>query len=192
MSQENERPGEGVRTDLSPHTGRASQRRGWDERLLVRFPGVYPRVGRVWTRMSPQFRLRRVILARSVPRTCAALNRRDFAAFLLGFHPRIEFRGTRELLGPDQPEVAFGHEGVLKFLEAWFDAIEDLRYDPAEVLDLGNNFLVTVKLSGHGSASGVAVSQQLFVLSHVRRGGVVKQENFLEHSQALEAAGLSE
>jgi ketosteroid isomerase-like protein len=192
MSQENERPGAWVRTDLSPRTGRASQRRGWDERLLVLFPAVYPLVGRVWTRLSQRSRLRRAMLARGVPRTCAALNRRDFAAFLLGFHPSIEFRGTKELLGPDQAEVAIGHEGVLHFLEAWFEAIEDLRYDPAEVLDFGNKFLVTVNLSGHGSASGAAVSQELFVLSYVRRGWVVKQENFLERSQALEAAGLSE
>ena len=132
------------------------------------------------------------MLSRSVARTCAALNRRDFAAFLLGLHPRIEFRGTRDVFGPDQTEVALGHEGVLDFLGAWFEAIEDLRYDPTEVLDFGHRFLTMVELSGHGSGSGVAVRQQLFVLSHVRRGWVAKQENFLDRARALEAAGLAE
>jgi ketosteroid isomerase-like protein len=130
-----------------------------------------------------------MLLARSVPRTCAAINRRDFAAFLVGIHPRIEFRGPRDMLGPDQTETALGHDGVLEFLEAWFDAIGDLRYEPEEVLDFGDKFLVTIQMNGHGSGSGVAVSQELFVLSHVRDGWVVKQENFLDRSQALEAAG---
>jgi ketosteroid isomerase-like protein len=190
MSREN--VGHGVRTDLSPRSGRAAQRRSLDERLLVRFPAVYPLVGRLWTRLSPRSRLRRTMLARSIPRTCAALNRRDSAVFMLGFHPRIEFRGAKDVLGPDQTEVVFGHEGVLEFLAAWFEAIEDLRYDPAEVLDFGSRFLVKAELSGHGSGSGVAVRQQLFVLSHVRGGWVVKQESFVDRSQALEAAGLSE
>ena len=192
MSQEDQGLGDGVRTDLSPRSERAGQRRGLDERLLVRFPAVYPRVGRFWTRLSPRSRLRRVMLARGVPRTCAALNRRDFAAFLVGIHPRVEFRGARDVLGPDQTEVAFGHEGVLEFLAAWFEAIEDLRYEPEEVLDFGDKFLITVQMSGHGSGSGVTVSRQFFVLSHVRDGWVVKQENFLNRSQALEAAGLRE
>jgi ketosteroid isomerase-like protein len=189
MSQESEEMSDGVRTALSPRPGRASRHRSLDERLLVRFPAVYPLVGRFWSRLSPGSRLRRKTLARSVPRTCAALNRRDFAAFLVGIHPRIEFRGPRDMLGPDQTEAALGHEGVLGFLEAWFDSIGDLSYEPEEVLDFGNRFLVTVQMRGHGSASGVAVGQELFVLSHVRRGWVVKQENFLVRSQALEAAG---
>jgi ketosteroid isomerase-like protein len=133
-----------------------------------------------------------VILARGVPRTCAALNRRDFAAFLVGIHPGVEFLGTRDVLGFDHAEAAHGHAGVLEFLQAWFDAISDLRYDPEEVLDLGDRFLITLRMSGHGSGSGVAVSRQFFLLSHVRRGWVVKQENFLDRSRALEAAGLSE
>ena len=192
MSQESPQLIGGFRADLSPRDERATGHRSLDERLLVRFPAVYSFVGRFWSGLPPRSRLRRMMLARGVPRTCAALNRRDFAAFLVGIHPGVEFRGTRDAFGLDQTEAAHGHAGVLEFLHAWFDAISDLRYDPEEVLDLGDRFLVTVRMSGHGSGSGVAVSRHVFVLSHVRRGWVVKQENFLDRSKALEAAGLSE
>lgn len=190
MSQESPQLIGGFRADLSSRDERAAGHRSPDERLLVRFPAVYPYVGRFWSRLPPRSRLRRMMLSRGVPRTCAALNRRDFAAFLVGIHPGIEFRGTRDVFGPDQTEAAHGHTGVLEFLQAWFDAIGDLRYDPEEVLDLGDRFLVTMRMSGHGSGSGVAVSRQFFVLSHLRRGWVVKQENFLDRSTALEAAGV--
>jgi hypothetical protein len=45
---------------------------------------------------------------------------------------------------------------------------------------------------GHGSGSGVAVSERVFQLFELRRGLVVRQEDFLERSKALEAAGLRE
>ena len=134
-----------------------------------------------------------MMLTQGLPRTCAALNRRDFAVFLLVFDRSVEFRVARGLLGPDQPEVVYGHEGVLEFLQAWFETFEGFRYEPGEVLDLGGTrFLVTIQLRGKGLGSGAAVSQRAYVLSRIQRGLVVKQETFLDRSTALEAAGLSE
>jgi ketosteroid isomerase-like protein len=149
-------------------------------------------MARTWARLPPRFWLRRMMLARAVPLTCAAFNRRDFAAFLLGIDPGVEFWGARDLLGPDQTEVTVGHEEYLEFFQYWINAFDDLRYEPEEALDLGDKFLVTVHLRGHGLGSGIAVSQRLFTLSHLRQGLVVKQENFLDRSKALEAVGLAE
>ena len=192
MSQQNVEVVRGVRTQLSLPGPRASGRRAAEERLALRFPAAYALLARTWARLPPGFWLRRVMLARSLPRTCAAFNRRDFAAFLLGIDPGIEFRGARDLLGPDQAEVTRGHEDYLEFFQYWINAFDDLRYEPEEVLDLGDKFLVTVQLRGHGQGSGIAVSQRLFTFSHLQRGAVVKQENFLDRSKALEAVGLSE
>jgi ketosteroid isomerase-like protein len=193
MSQENVDSVRVVRLDLSGHAEAASQRRRTlDERLFVRFPAVYMLFARMCMRLSPRSRLRRAAFSRSVPRTCAAFNRRDFPVFLLGFHPGVEFHGARDLLGPDQAEVAYGRDGILEFLQSWTDAFEGLRFEPEQLLDLGDKFLVTTQLRGQGAGSGVAMSQRLFVCSHVRRGSVVKQENFLDRSSALEAVGLRE
>ena len=62
--------------------------------------------------------------------------------------------------------------------------------DPEELLDLGNRILVTTRQSGHGSGSGVAVGQSVFQLFTFRRGLVIRQEDFLDRSQALDAAGV--
>jgi hypothetical protein len=52
----------------------------------------------------------------------------------------------------------------LQHARNWFAAFEDLRLEPEEFLDLGDRYLVTMQLSGHGSGSGVAVSEQMFQL----------------------------
>jgi hypothetical protein len=75
---------------------------------------------------------------------------------------------------------------------AWLDAFEDIRWDPEEILDLGDKLLVRTQQSGHGSGSGVAVSRPVFQLFTFRRALVVRQEDFLDRSKALEAAGLRE
>jgi hypothetical protein len=69
---------------------------------------------------------------------------------------------------------------------------EDLRVVPEEVLDLGHQLLVTVEYRGHGSGSGVPVSQRVVQLLEARRGLVVKIEDFTDRGEALEAAGLRE
>jgi hypothetical protein len=85
-----------------------------------------------------------------------------------------------------------GHDG---YREAWrviLEAFGDIRLDPQELLDLGDRWLVTITWSGHGAGSGVSISQRGFQLSTIRRGLVVRQDDFLDRQKALEAAGLSE
>ena len=61
-----------------------------------------------------------------------------------------------------------------------------------EFVDWGDHFLVTVKLTGHGAESGASVHQKLFSLCTLRRGLVVRQYEFLDRAEALEAAGVAE
>ena len=59
------------------------------------------------------------------------------------------------------------------------------------MIDFGVRTLVTTRQSGHGSGSGVAVSQRVFQVFTYRDGLVIRQEDFADRSKALEAAGLS-
>jgi hypothetical protein len=89
---------------------------------------------------------------------------------------------------PDLEPVFHGHEGMRELWRYWRDAFEDIRWSPEEIVDLGDTFLVTARLSGHGSGSGVAVSEAVFQLFELRRGLVVSQQDFQDLSEALEAA----
>ena len=91
---------------------------------------------------------------------------------------------------PDMEPVFHGHDGMRQLWRYWLDAFEDLRWEPEEILDFGDAFLVTAQQSGHGSGSGVAVGEPVFQLFKLRGGLVVRQEDFLDRSEALEAARL--
>ncbi len=91
---------------------------------------------------------------------------------------------------PDLDTIFYGHDGYRKLWRYWLDAFEDIRWDPEEILDFGDRFLVRAQQRGRGSGSGVAVSEPVFQLFTLRRGLVVRQEDFLDRSKALEAVGL--
>ena len=188
MSQQNVEIVRGAPISLPPLSEGASRHRTLDERLRVRFPGLFRLLADALMRLPPRSRLRRLMLARAVGRVYAAANRRDFDLVLAGWDPRSEYRPSGELMPPDLEAVFYGHDGYLRLWRYWLDAFEDIRWDPEEILDFGDRFLVTTRQSGHGSGSGVAVSEPVFQLFTLRRGLVVSQEDFLDRSKALEAA----
>ncbi len=184
--------GSGIQTTLRPLSERAGQRRTMDEKLGVRFPGVIRLSGNALFRLSPRSRLRRALLARAMTRAYAAANRRDFELILAANDPgRYEYHPSADYLPPDMDTVYYGHDGYRRFWRQWLDAFADVRWDPEEMIDFGARTLVTTRQSGHGSGSGVAVSQPVFQVFTYRDGLVIRQEDFSDRSKALEAAGLS-
>ena len=161
-----------------------------DERLLLRFPSVYRLFARGLFRMPPRSRLRRLLLARRVQRAYAAANRRDFDLVLLGWEVGAEYRPGAELIAPDQDAVFVGRDGYLLMWRNWLGAFGDLRFEPEEILDFGDAFLVTARQSAHGSGSGVAVSKPVFQIFDTRDGMVVLQHDFSDRSEALNTIGL--
>jgi hypothetical protein len=181
----------GVPTQLPPVDPNAGRRRSLDERLSVRFPAVIHLLAGVVFRLSPRSRLRRALVARRVARAYAAANRRDFDLVLTGWDlERGEYRPSPDLIAPDQDQVYYGRDGYLRMWRTWLDAFDDLRFEPGELLDLGDTLLVTAEIVGHGSGSGIAVSRRVFQLFGVRGGLVVRQEDFVDRRKALQAAGL--
>ena len=104
---------------------------------------------------------------------------------------RSEYRRSLDLLPPDQEAIFYGHDGMIKLWEYWRDAFGDIQWDPEDALDLGDKFLVTAQQRGHGRARHRREPNGISALQ-LKRGLVVSQEEFLDRSRALEAAGLSE
>jgi len=170
------------------------RRRTLDERILVRFPALARRVFDLWSRLPRKSRLRRSLLLRfAVGGTCAA-NRRDFDVLFLGFDPAIDYRAvTAGPGGVVVPDLVGHHHGYAGYLHVWrtmLDGFPDLWLDPEELLDLGDRFISATRLRGHGLGSGVPIDQLQFQVFTLRRGLVVKQEDFAEREDALAAAGL--
>jgi SnoaL-like protein len=181
----------GVRTKIPPHS-EASDRRNLDERLFVRYPGLYRRFANAWMRLPLRSRLRRLMLARLVSRASAAANRRDFALLVVGVDSAVEHRPAKDLMPLDWDPVAYGRDAYQQVWRKMLGAFDDFHAEPAEVLDLGDRILVTARYKGHGSASGVPIEETLFQVSRFRRGLVIWQQDFTDISEALEAAARRE
>jgi SnoaL-like protein len=193
MSQETLEHGDGIQlTGVS----RTRQHRTLDERIFVRFPSLARLLLAGWARLPQRSRLRRAMLVRYMQGGYAAANRRDFDLLLLGLDPAIDYRVVSAGPGGElAPDLVGHHHGHAGYLDAWrvmLDGIEDLTLEPEELLDLGNRVISMTRMSGHGLGSGVPIDQLFFQVFSLRRGLVVKQEDFGERAQALEAVGLRE
>jgi ketosteroid isomerase-like protein len=82
-----------------------------------------------------------------------------------------------------------GHEGVRASLVGWVGTFGDTyRYDVEDYTDLGEHVLVSGRQSGRGRASGIEVSELLWMLWTVRDGKAVRMRMFRDRTEALEAA----
>ena len=192
MSQENPKALRGVRYRFSLASQETGHHRTLDERLFVRIPTVYRLLVEALMRLPLQSRLRRLVFRRLAERSMAAVNRRDFDVFLLGFDPEIEYHPAGDQLPPGMDAVAHGHDGYREVWRQMIDAFEDFHVEPEEVLDLGDQLLATTQYKGHGSGSGVPINVPLFQLFRFEQGVVVWQKDFSDRNEALQAAGLSE
>jgi len=190
MSQE--RNPQGIRI---PPTGLNTTRRHrtFDERLVVRFPALSQLAGAFVFRLPMRSRLRRRLLRRRIAQAASAVNRRDFDLLLTGFDPEFDWHiaaGAGAV-----PELVGHHHGHAAYLEVWrhmLEPFDDLTAEPEELIDAGHRLFSVTRMSGHGTGSGAPVSQRLFQVLTLRRGLVVKEEDFASREEAFEAAGLSE
>jgi ketosteroid isomerase-like protein len=183
----------GVRTAIVVSTG--TRRRTLDERFFVRFPALFRAFVSAWFRLPPRSRLRRALTARISRQGCESANRRDFEVLLLGFDPDFEMRFDSSPVGGFVPPDLVGvHRGHEQFLRVWQAAIEafDLKLEHEEVIDFGDRLLAVGRMTGQGVTSGITVNEPLFQLLTLRRGMVIRQEDFVDRGHALEAARLSE
>jgi ketosteroid isomerase-like protein len=104
----------------------------------------------------------------------------------------------RERLAPDFEFEAALTGATYKGLDGFWELLDDIedtvgyRPEVQEAVDLGEQVLVVLRMSGRGSRSGVSVAQQGAVLVTFDGGTLVSGKSFASKAEALEAAGLLE
>jgi ketosteroid isomerase-like protein len=84
-----------------------------------------------------------------------------------------------------------GHDAVRAYWERWeteWDVYEEI---PEECIDIGDRVVVTVLIRGRGRGSGIEIDARFYELYKLRDGKIVRMDEFPDHAQALDAAGLS-
>jgi ketosteroid isomerase-like protein len=86
-----------------------------------------------------------------------------------------------------------GREGFLEWFRTWTGEFENWSVQTERLIDVGHNRVVALThQSGIGKLSGVPVELNIGMVWELKNGGVVRIRNYLTHTEALEAAGLSE
>jgi ketosteroid isomerase-like protein len=119
----------------------------------------------------------------SFKRGTEAWNRDDYDAWIDGFAPELEWFALME--------VFRGHAGARQAWESFRRDMQlEVRFD--DVRDLGESVLALGAMKGVGQTTRLSVAGELAQLAAYRGGKVVSCRDFLNHAEALEAAGLRE
>ena len=125
-----------------------------------------------------------------IVRSAFAAGERDgLDGLLSALDPEIEWTTTGAFI---EAATYQGHEGVRGYLGAMEDEFDDMRIDPEEFIDAGEQVVVAVRISGRGKRSGAPVELMLTSVFSLRGDKIVRIRNYAERAEALEAAGLTE
>ena len=129
----------------------------------------------------------------TLQRARAAWDAHDLDAFLAEADPQIEWHTALERALEGSGSTYRGHEGVRKAWdeyrgEAWGGFTSQVQ----EIRDLGESVLLLGHLDVTGRTTGIELSQEFGQLVTFRGGKILRSRDFLSHTEALAAAGLSE
>jgi ketosteroid isomerase-like protein len=84
-----------------------------------------------------------------------------------------------------------GRESVQRYYEMLDETWGEFRVVPQEFRDLGDRVLMLGRTEGRGRGSGVPVDAPWAGIFDFREGKVWRARGYLDHGEALRAAGLS-
>jgi ketosteroid isomerase-like protein len=169
---------------------RESKRRHWDERLLMRFPGVAYALTRWVTRLSATSPARRAIVRHVWRRVLEAANRGDYEAAFAILPPDYEAHPPSDFAALGFGSIYRGREERLQVQRRWMEVLGEFQQEAKELIDLGDRMLLLAWMRGTGVGSGAEFEGEWAYLITFRDGRIRREDVFRSHAEALEAAGL--
>jgi ketosteroid isomerase-like protein len=187
MSQEN------VEVVRQPIVVGVNSRRRLEERLSLRFPGVFALLVQFVQRLPLRSRLRRALIHRAAQNGFAASNRGDYEAAFAFLHPDCASTFPPELRTIGTEGGTRGREELMSFERRWRAEWGTIRYEPEEIIDLaGQRLLFVERMKGGGLRSGAPIDIEWGLLYTLSAGRVTREQVFFDRGEAVAAAGLSE
>jgi ketosteroid isomerase-like protein len=124
--------------------------------------------------------------AEIIRRQVEAVNRGDVETVLSDMDAEIEFIPQRAAV----QGVYHGHDGVRDFFADTFENFELFEASTDEVRELGDRVVSIGTLRIRGKGSGIEVTVPTAIVLTFSDGKIVRFEDFVERSKALEAVGF--
>jgi ketosteroid isomerase-like protein len=103
-----------------------------------------------------------------------------------------DFAWFPALPGTVEGDGYWGRKGIETYFEEISNTWEELRVLGGEFRDLGDRVVMLGRAEGRGRGSGVQVDSPLGVIYDIRDGRISRVLTYLDHGEALRAAGLTE
>jgi ketosteroid isomerase-like protein len=173
-----------VTTTVGPNVT-LRKRRTMDERLVVRWPGLFVRSARAFERMPPASGIRRSLLRRGVLSAWGAWSRGDLELVLVRYSPDVVLDAIPNMIAAGMSRTYEGHDGIRRLSADWGDAWGEMRVVPREILDFGDCALTAAR--GRVQAHGLDIEFEYDVYSVVwwDRGLIVRHRDFTDREEAL-------
>jgi ketosteroid isomerase-like protein len=101
-------------------------------------------------------------------------------------HPEFEMTTTAELAA--EPDTYRGHDGVRRYFDSFYDAMDEIRFEPGEFREAGGHVIAPVTLVARGRTTRIEVKQELVLVWTLRGGRAMRLEAFATVDEALKAA----
>jgi ketosteroid isomerase-like protein len=85
-----------------------------------------------------------------------------------------------------------GPLGLREFVDSWTESFSSEQIEAEEMVDAGDQVLVTVHHSGRGKTSGIEVDQRFAMVWTLRDGRAVRMEMYPTREDALAAFGVGD
>jgi ketosteroid isomerase-like protein len=110
-----------------------------------------------------------------------------YEAILPFIAPDFEFTTPAEMAA--EPDTYRGPEGIRRWYESFYDAMDEVRFVAERYIDAGDWVVVPSKLVTRGRHSGLVAEQPVVLAWAIRDGKVVGLRPFATEEEAIEELG---
>jgi ketosteroid isomerase-like protein len=103
------------------------------------------------------------------------------------YSPDVELTTLESGIGSGPSRFYKGWDGLISYLQEWFEPFSEYRMDALDYIDAGDRVLVPIRARGIGSGSGVQVEIELTVAYQLRDGKITRVDEYDTAEQAREA-----
>jgi ketosteroid isomerase-like protein len=108
------------------------------------------------------------------------------------FTDDVDYRAAEGAIDDRGP--IHGKDALRAYAEEWTEMFDDVRFEPVEVIDAGDDTVIAVmRISGRPKGtSAEALTLSVAGVNTIRDGKIARSREYWTREEALEAAGLSE
>jgi uncharacterized protein len=91
-----------------------------------------------------------------------------------------------------EPDTYRGHDGLRRYFESFHETMEEIRFEPEQLIDAGDEVVTVVRLTAKGRHTAIPVEQRIAQVWMMRDGKALQVRTFTTLKRALAEAGLGE